>query len=81
MGILRYIINSVTSVNSSNTITNNEGYAIHSDGNTIVSIQYILEIIDGVFSNNILGTVTTAYCYWGNSSGPYHPSQNPSGSR
>ena len=50
-----------------------------SDGNTIVSSSNFVNNRRGFFSNNILGTVTTAYCYWGNSSGPYHPSQNPTG--
>jgi len=62
------------------TITNHNNNAIYiEEDNPIISNNNLLNYNYGLLNANNLNIISSIDNYWGHSSGPYHPSQNPTG--
>jgi len=61
------------------TISNNSNQGIYSSAPLSVSYSNIVNNDFGVYNSTNANILNLANNYWGESSGPYHPSQNPLG--
>ena len=73
-----YLYDSSPTITNATIIENGQGLYV-SSGNPSISYSNIISNGNGLYNSNNSNIISSTDNFWGYSSGPYHPSQNPSG--